>query len=258
MDLFVIIGKILSSFWFLIPIIIIGVLIKTPWFKGAWGEFIVNFSFKVFLNSQEYHLIRNVTIPTNNGTTQIDHIIVSQYGIFVVETKNMKGWIFGNAEQKMWVQKIYKHSSQFQNPLHQNFKHIRSLQYLLGLTDEVMHSLIIFIGNSKFKTAMPDNVTQGLGYLKYIKSKKEIILPSSRVNELVKKIEAERLTRSFKTHREHVKHVKEIIREKESHMVCQKCGSPMVKRRATKGAKQGNIFWGCSEYPKCRNIINIT
>ncbi len=252
------IEHLLVSYWLLIPIALFALLVKTPWFKGVWGEFVVNLLSNIFLNKNDYHLVRNVTVPTNNGTTQIDHIIVSQYGVFVVETKNMKGWIFGSAGQKMWTQKIYKHTSQFQNPLHQNYKHVKTLQELLGLTDESIHSLIVFIGDSTFKTDMPDNVTQGFGYLRYIKSKRENILPLSKVNEVMAKIETERLTPSFKTHREHVQHVKEIVREKENQMTCQKCGSPMVKRQAKKGANKGNLFWGCSQYPKCKNIVNIT
>ena len=82
------------------------------------GEFAVNVSAKLLLDKERYHLIKDVTLPTTDGTTQIDHIIVSIYGVFVVETKNMKGWIFGSPQQKTWTQKIYKHSQKFQNPLH--------------------------------------------------------------------------------------------------------------------------------------------
>ena len=65
------------------------------------------------LDKNEYHFIKNVTLPIENGTTQIDHIIVSVYGVFVVEAKNMKGWIFGSSNEPMWTQKIYKHSNKF-------------------------------------------------------------------------------------------------------------------------------------------------
>ncbi len=82
--------------WWLVPLAILGVLIKSPWFKGIVGEFIVNVSAKLFLDKEKYHLIKNVTLPTDDGSTQIDHVIVSKYGVFVVETKNIKGWIFGN------------------------------------------------------------------------------------------------------------------------------------------------------------------
>ncbi len=94
---------------------------KTPIEKGIAGEFLVNLAINSRLYKKKYHLLKNVTLPTEDGTTQIDHIIVLQYGIFVIETKNMKGWIFGEEHQRTWTQKIYKHTSKFQNPLHQNY-----------------------------------------------------------------------------------------------------------------------------------------
>ena len=136
MDLTSIIYLMISKLWFLIPLAIIAAILKSAWFKGVVGEFIVNVSAKLFLDKKQYHLIKNVTLPTEDGSTQIDHIIVSKYGVFVVETKNMKGWIFGSPNQKTWTQKIYKHSSKFQNPLHQNYKHIKTLESLLGLNDQ--------------------------------------------------------------------------------------------------------------------------
>ncbi len=257
MDLLALYKNFFSSFWYILPIILVVLLFKTSWFKGVFGEFLVNSLSKSFLDKNTYHLIKNVTIPTEDGTTQIDHIIVSPYGVFVVETKNMKGWIFGNAHQRQWTQKIYKHSSKFQNPLHQNYKHVKTLQSILNLTDDEVFSLVVFIGESKFKTEMPENVTQGIGYLRYIKSKNDVVLSPERVADIVEKIQTERLSKSFKTHREHVKHVKEIVKEKESQMICQKCGSPMVKRVAKRGTNKGNEFWGCSNFPKCKHIISL-
>lgn len=58
---------------------------------------------------EEYILLNNCTLPDHEqGTTQIDHILISPYGVFIIETKNYTGWIFGNARQKQWTQKIYK------------------------------------------------------------------------------------------------------------------------------------------------------
>ncbi|MEX0604990.1 MAG: nuclease-related domain-containing protein [Marinobacter sp.] len=124
----------------------------------------MNVSARLFLDRKTYHLIRNITLPTEDGTTQIDHIIVSPFGVFVVETKNMKGWIFGSAHQPQWTQKIFRHSQKFQNPLRQNYKHVKTLQTLLGLTDSQIHSLVVFVGDATFKTEMPTNVTKGGGY----------------------------------------------------------------------------------------------
>jgi len=168
MDFTPIINQAVSALWYLIPLAFLTAIIKSPWFKGKMGEFIVNLSAKWLLDKKQYHLIKNITLPTEDGTTQIDHVIVSIFGVFVVETKNMKGWIFGNPNQKTWTQKIYKHTSKFQNPLHQNYKHIKTLEALLGLSEKQVHSVIVFVGGSTFKTEMPENVTYGGGYASYI------------------------------------------------------------------------------------------
>ena len=133
MDISPINDVVFKYIWYVIPIAIFTVVVKSPWFKGAVGELIVNLSAKLLLDKKRYRMINNVTLPTENGSTQIDHIIVSVYGVFVVETKNMKGWIFGSGSQKQWVQKIFKHSNSFQNPLHQNYKHVQTLQCVFWL-----------------------------------------------------------------------------------------------------------------------------
>lgn len=203
-------------------IILLGIL-KSSWFKGVAGEFIVNVLAKMMLNKDEYHLIKNVTLLTDEGSTQIDHVIVSRYGIFVVETKNMKGWIFGNSRQKVWTQKIYRHSNKFQNPLHQNYKHVKAIQSLLGLNEQQVHSVVVLVGDSTFKTEMPENVTYGFGYLRFIKSKNKLVLTKSQVNEIIRIIGEGRLKPSFQTAKEHVEHVKHIIGEKGMVNTCPKC-----------------------------------
>lgn len=60
-------------------------------------------------------------------TTQIDHIVVSIHGIFVIETKNYKGWIYGNSNNEYWTQNIYGNKYSLYNPLLQNKNHIKSL-----------------------------------------------------------------------------------------------------------------------------------
>ncbi len=236
-------------------------ILKTPWFKGILGEFQVNLLLKIFLPKASYHLIKNATLPTADGTTQVDHILVSKYGVFVIETKNMKGWIFGSPNQKQWTQKIFKQSRYFQNPIHQNYKHIKTLESCLAIKAECFYSVIVFIGNSTFKTQMPDYVTHGIACIQYIKSKNTEVLTQKETAAIIEKIEAGRLQRSLKTNRQHVVHVKEIINKKENKKqinTCAKCNSEMVMRVAKKGSFAGNKFWGCSSYPKCRNIVNIS
>ena len=252
-----IVSQILSAYWYLIPFILLSVAMNSTWFKGATGEFIVNLSAKLFLDKQKYHLIKNVTLPTDDGTTQIDHIIVSKYGVFVVETKNMKGWIFGDPNQKIWTQKIFKHSSKFQNPLHQNYKHVKTLESLLGLQDYKVFSVVVFIGDSTFKTGMPENVTYGRGYIRYIKTKTQVVLSEAEVTEITSKIKSGRLAQTFKTNREHVKHVNQIVSDKEKRITCPNCGGSMILRETKQGQNISKKFWGCSTFPKCRGIVNV-
>ncbi len=240
----------LFSMWFLVPLVLIIAFFKSRYFKGKLGESIVNFSVTRNLDKNTYHLLKDVTIPTEDGTTQIDHILISKYGVFVIETKNLKGWIFGSATQKKWTQKIYKHTNTFQNPLQQNYKHIKELSKLLNISENKFHSIIVFIGESSFKTPMPDNVLDR-GYTKYIKSQDSVCLSDIEVNNIIGLIDSKKLNQSAKTNRDHVRH----LREKSVHKTtnnCPKCGNSLVKRVAKKGVNAGNEFYGCSGFPRCR------
>lgn len=178
----------IAGIFYVVLAVFILFIIKSPWFKGIVGKFTVNIEAKMILDKEKYHLIKNVTLPTEDGTTQIDHIIVSEFGVFVVEIKNMKGWIFGGPSQETWTQKFHKQSIKFQNPLHQNCKHTKTLQALLGLSDRQLFSVIVFVGDSTFKTDMPENVVYGRGYVRFINSKNTPVLTDSQVKDAVIKI----------------------------------------------------------------------
>lgn len=108
MDYSPIVNEVYRQLWWLAPLAIATSVLKSAWFKGLVGEALVKLAAKIRLPKDTYHPIHNVTLPTQDGTTQIDHVFVSRFGIFVVETKNMKGWIFGGEWQAQWTQKIYK------------------------------------------------------------------------------------------------------------------------------------------------------
>ncbi|OAH98211.1 nuclease-related domain-containing protein [Methylomonas methanica] len=254
--LFEALGPILTQYWWLWLMLAVLSFLNTPSMKGVLGEFQVNLIAKLRLDQQVYTLFKNVTLPTEDGTTQIDHVIVSRYGVFVIETKNMKGWIFGSEQQKTWTQKIYRHTNTFQNPLHQNYKHTQTLQSALGLTPDKLFSVVVFIGDSEFKTPMPDNVVYAGGYIRFIKRKQQPILTITEVLQVCQKLECGRLKPSIKTHVEHVKHVRNIVelKQQQAENACPKCGRPMVLRTAKNGENQGNQFWGCSGFPRCRAV----
>ena len=86
--------------------------------KGWFGEKLTTFGMWLRLDEGVYRRIDDIILPSPNGTTQIDHVLVSTFGIFVIETKNMQGWIFGGEKDGTWCQSIYGHKTRFQNPLH--------------------------------------------------------------------------------------------------------------------------------------------
>ena len=252
----------LLQLWWLLPITAVILFFKSPTGKGIMGEGLLNFVINIALDKKKYQLLKNITLSTEDGTTQIDHIIVSQYGVFVIETKNYKGWIFGSEHSKTWTQSIYGKKHSFQNPLHQNYKHVKTLQKLLKLDESQIFSVVVFVGESTFKTDMPSNVVYPLGLLKLIKSHQTILFTSREMWRAVEEIEDTQLAKGFKTNREHVQNIKtrtdttpkrsRTTREFKNDLYCPRCGNNLTIRTARRGQNAGNQFYGCTSYPRCK------
>lgn len=187
---------------FVLVVIVLRSLTTSRSFKGWLGEFRVMRAMKR-LDEREYRQFHDTTLPTSDGTTQIDHIVVSRYGVFVIETKNMGGWIFGSQNDPTWTQTFGKHRNSFQNPLRQNFKHIKELEALLQIGEDKFHSVIVFAGDATFKTGMPNNVLQS-GLARHILSKSDPILSEHEVQGILLKISGAMLDRSRATAKLHV------------------------------------------------------
>ena len=216
MDFFRVIFQVIVDFWYLLLLLIILVFITIPLLKGWACLCIVNLFACLLLNKNKYHPFTNIVLPSEYGAMQIDHIIVSNYGVFVVEMTKIKGWIFGNANEQTWTQKIYKQTNKFQNPLHLNYNHVKELKTFLGLKDNQIHSVVLFGGGSILNTNMPENVTQGIGFIRFIKTKTQQVLTDLEVMEIKLKIIDLRLERSLETKRKHPENIKNIVRIKES------------------------------------------
>lgn len=179
--------------------------LQSPLFKGWFGEKKVVWKSRNRLDPAKFLIFDNVTIRDGNETTQIDHIYVSTTGVFVVETKNMSGWIFGGEKQAQWTQTIYRKKTRFQNPLRQNYRHTQALESLLGIPDSAIKSVIVFVGDAVFKTPLPVNVCTFGNYTEYINSFTQPVLSDEQVKEIGKAIEQGRLTPTLATHRAHVR-----------------------------------------------------
>lgn len=220
--------------------------------RGWVGEKKVTLGLWLTLDSEVYRRIDDLVVPARNGTTQIDHVLVSPYGIFVVETKNYKGWIFGSPDDDSWTQALTGRKSRFQNPLKQNYRHTRCLAEYLSIDHSIFHSVVFFIGDCEFKTEVPPNVmTDGL--VPYIQSFQKELLSWEQVNQTYGRLKDLKVNPVASKG----EHLDSLRQRHESTTQCPKCGAKLVQRRAKTGAYAGKPFLGCAAYPKCRFIRQV-
>lgn len=162
-------------------IIIIGVMalvlyVSSPEFKVKLGEIALTSQAKNHLGA-EYQLLNNVELKDDQKTLHIDHILLSPYGIFVIETNNIEGDITGSLEQQNWASHYYKTSFAFKNPLLKNQHRVVKVQSLLAelISPDQVHSVVVFGSQSHFKkysvdkTDMRNNVVKGIEWIDYVK-----------------------------------------------------------------------------------------
>ena len=231
----------LSTLLWVVPLMVVVALLGSPWGKGHVGEWFVRFMLRWQLDKAVYFPLHNVTLTTPDGSTQIDHVIVSRFGIFAIETKNMQGWIFGSERQAEWTQQIFKRSFRFQNPLRQNYKHTKALQAALQVPPEAIHSVVVFVGGSTFKTEMPANVTYGGGCVRFILSFTQPVFDTRQVQRLVQQLQTGRLAPTRATHTAHVQQLKER-HNPQAERKCPQCASAIARRSAMSGANAGQQF----------------
>lgn len=153
----------------------------------------------------DYHLMNHVTLRMKDGTTQVDHILVSRFGVFVIETKNYKGWIFANAKQQNWTQVLFHYRFKFQNPLFQNDRHVRAVQGFLDfLPPGAVKSVVVFTGVAEFKTEIPQGVFSLSALITYLREQTVEVMSRNRMQFCVGRLETARLAISGKTDVEHV------------------------------------------------------
>jgi restriction system protein len=172
------------------------------------GEQIVTNAIMNHLPAGSWHLMNNITLPLDKGTTQIDHILVSTYGIFVIETKHYSGWIFGDEKSKQWTQVMWQVRSRFQNPLHQNYKHVKAVRELLDfLPPESIIGMVVFTGDAQFKTPVPIGIYNLTTAINTLKAKGNEVLSENRMQFSVGRIECKRLALTRQTDIEHRAHI---------------------------------------------------
>jgi len=255
MEIFV---KAFFEFWikypiFLVLIIIIWSLyfllkINYACFRGKMGEFWIKEELKK-LPEDRYRIMNDIMIQDNN-THQIDHIIFSNYGIFVIETKNYYGLIIGDYYKENWCKYTNKNKYYFKNPIYQNYGHIKALSKLLQIDESYFISVVCFSNQVKLKIKNKNNkdiVTQ-LDLLNNEIQKFQNITNLFNINHMVNIINNANIT-DKKIRKQHVNDIRNKIKKEETlvnDMKCPKCGNDLIEKKGRYGK-----FIGCSNYPKC-------
>jgi hypothetical protein len=159
-------------------------------------------------------LLNNITLPAAGGTTQIDHVLIADTGIFVIETKHYSGWIFGHPQESQWTRQHYQSRIRFQNPLHQNHGHIKALHTLFALPDELFHSVVVFTGEAQFKTELGPEVLHLSGLVPFLSAARPVVFDERQMAYFVGLIEMQRERRARETDEYHINYVRRKIAAK--------------------------------------------
>ena len=226
--------------------------LRSPGSIGRRGELKLKSKIDSQLNDGTYHAFHDVVLPSPDGSTQIDHVLISRYGIFVIETKNMKGWIFGGERERVWTQVLFRRRHTFLNPLRQNYKHLKAVEAALGINPKRLHSVVVFTGRAQFKTPMPDNVMGVQDFVGYVRSQTLVEFNDSDVLAAVLKFEKSAISVPDANRF----HLQNLYRNRENPS-CPVCGKKMTLRTARRGSQIGSQFWGCTGYPGCKRTKHV-
>ena len=253
----------------LIFILFIVLAIYLAWYnsarqKGKRGEKRV---FSILLQlPDEYTIINDLMLRTEKGTTQIDHVVVSRYGVFVIETKNYRGEIYGDDSRKEWTQMIvtdvtyskkwwktytYVTKNHFYNPVKQSLAHSIAIKNLLSQWSALkIAPIVVFTGSAVLKDVNSSyDIIYDFNLIDTILTYKTIYLSDSDVQKVVDILLQNDLS-EFVDNNTHVNNIyacRADVENKISSGICPKCGGTLVKRTGRYGS-----FYGCSNYPKCR------
>ena len=256
-------------FVILSPILFIILLCFLAWYnsakqKGKRGEKLV--SQVLSLLPAEYVILNDVILPTANGTTQIDHIIVSKYGVFTIETKNYRGDIYGDDNRQEWTQLIvtdvtyskkwwktytYVTKNHFYNPVKQSVGHALRIQERLTEFPQInVVPIVVFTGAATLENVNSSHCVVYIEQLlSAINSYKSAFLTDNDVQRIVTILQQNNV-REYVKDSQHAKNVR-ATRNKIDNVIaagmCPKCGGQLVQRNGRYGS-----FYGCSNYPNCK------
>lgn len=201
----------------------------------------------------EYMVFDNVLFQSNDRSVQIDHIVVSPYGIFVVETKGYHGYIYGSENVDYWTQSLSGVKTQFYSPVLQNIGHVRFLAYLLK---EIGHPpivpIVVFDNEATLSIHAEFNIIINRRELRRtIRRYRKVVITPEQIDFIVHAIEANRREGrgAARAHKRYARMRQREAQQRRDMGLCPRCGGRLVERNGRYGA-----FLGCQNFPQCRYV----
>ena len=237
---------------FLIAFMLIGAIalafLRTPRGRGWLGELRVKLVIGKTKPDVRY-VINDLRIRVNEEkTVQIDHVLINPNGIFVIETKNYSGIIYGTESQHEWTQvlKYGRVKNKLYNPTKQNKSHVYHITNLIGGSFPVISAVVFVQGNTKCIRA--SNVYNLRG-LKRLIGKKEYHLSLDQMKSVYTRLTE--VNDSSIKNSEHIKNIRKL-KSRTAKNICPRCGKKLVLRKGKNGS-----FMGCEGFPACRFTKNV-
>lgn len=232
-------------YWVIILLLLLFILFMKIFYTRIVGWFGEHWTRKELkkLPKDEYKVINDIMINIDGITHQIDHIVISKYGIFVIETKQYNGYIIGSKYDKKWIRKIGKKKILYTNPIRQNYGHVLSICKLLNIDKSKAFNLVCIPSSAKINIKDDGEIARIYNLNSKILSKKDIIFDNidNMVNTLLKSNIIDK-----KERKKHIENVKNNIKKVDSN-TCPICGGLLKEKNGRNG-----IFIGCSNYPRCK------
>lgn len=177
--------------WWIIPLILLLFYLKRniPKLRGMVGEARVRTALAE-LPENDYTTIHDLLLEAENGTAQIDHIVVSAYGIFVIETKNYTGAIYGKYRDRRWTAVHGGSGRTFMNPIHQNFGHLKAVERALdGEYARALIPIVVFADGCKLCLTLEDDAVVHICALKAeIRRHREILFTLQEARRIAERL----------------------------------------------------------------------
>lgn len=177
----------------IVPLVLLIVFLVSPRFRGDIAETRVRRILSAGLEKSRYTVLDDVTVPSGGGTVHIDHLVISRFGIFVIESQYARGWVSGGEFQARWKQQYLGRPILFDNPVHRNTVQVEALSRLLDCPSRVFHPIVVVVGQRGFKTGMPARVLPAEQLISAIRKKGQPLLDAGQADRALSKIDAVRV-----------------------------------------------------------------